>query len=525
MKKNNKKFVASLSSLALVLSASTAISCSSKKTFFNYKSYFHPDYIDELSHQYDYKAFDSINEFTQDIKLNKASAGIGSDMQATQLIKQNLLQKIDYLDIFWPENEEKPSWAKDKKLNEYINSPEYRKYQESLFTAQVNEHLKSYDNWLATNVLETKDKKEVHLVDYFVPYFSQDMVVAYNPKKIKSKLNLDSLSDDLYQYDKLIIDEILQQQKNTKTSQTQINKLDLISILKGLRNKGYERWALTNSVRDSMVYGSTFIETSVNPLTGEKEYTSEHLSGEASTENNKDLYKVWLNAYSNLIKTGIGHSFNSKNIYLSGDGLEIVNKLVDPNEAPQAAILYNGDAIDAYFANDNDSRALDRNIRFLRPSGNLLLVDGLIISAHEDQQTYQNIIRDARKYIYGGLQKNEQEHSWLNIDSEIVEKYAYYHNYDNVGYTSAYQCAFDYIKENYFNFDDEESKEIDDKTKAYEQYYAQNLYAIGSESTIIDPLSKNNSLYEYKVHHVKMSPIEQIVETNINTYWNELISS
>ncbi|MCU9932060.1 hypothetical protein NW733_05365 [Mycoplasmopsis felis] len=69
----------------------------------------------------------------------------------------------------------------------------------------------------------------------------------------------------------------------------------------------------------------------------------------------KVLYEILIDSFVDLIKDGTGFDIrNNKHITLKGDGLEIVNDLINPNRPDiNAAIMYNGDAIDSYYGSDN----------------------------------------------------------------------------------------------------------------------------------------------------------------------------
>ncbi|MFV8479436.1 hypothetical protein ACNQ2L_00295 [Mycoplasma sp. T193] len=65
-----------------------------KPAFYNYKSYMSKTNIDKIQKDFTYKTFDEINEFTNALVNNKAIAGIGSDFQAIDLIKKDILKKL-----------------------------------------------------------------------------------------------------------------------------------------------------------------------------------------------------------------------------------------------------------------------------------------------------------------------------------------------------------------------------------------------------------------------------------------------
>ncbi|MGV2393808.1 UNVERIFIED_CONTAM: hypothetical protein O8I53_13180 [Campylobacter lari] len=57
-----------------------------KPVFYNYQSYLDKNIEERLNQSFDFKEFDTINEFTKAILTHKTIAGIGSDSQAANLI-------------------------------------------------------------------------------------------------------------------------------------------------------------------------------------------------------------------------------------------------------------------------------------------------------------------------------------------------------------------------------------------------------------------------------------------------------
>ncbi|SGA22905.1 Uncharacterised protein [Mycoplasmopsis arginini] len=55
----------------------------------------------------------------------------------------------------------------------------------------------------------------------------------------------------------------------------------------------------------------------------------------------------------------------------------MLNHLIEPKEGrSDSAVIYNGDALDAYYSKDNFASVEDGLIRFIRPKYNYLLMDG-----------------------------------------------------------------------------------------------------------------------------------------------------
>ncbi|SGA03064.1 Uncharacterised protein [Mycoplasmopsis arginini] len=71
-----------------------------RPSIYNYESYLHPQIVNNLKKNYNYKEFKEINEFTQALTQDKAIAGVGSDFQTAQLILDKKIKKINFERIF-----------------------------------------------------------------------------------------------------------------------------------------------------------------------------------------------------------------------------------------------------------------------------------------------------------------------------------------------------------------------------------------------------------------------------------------
>lgn len=121
-----KKSAIALGAIGALSAVSVAIALKAKKpfkpTFYNYKSYISDSGHQILSSNFDYKEFDTLNEFTKAILTRKALGGIGSDAQAVQLIRRDKLKEIDYLKVFIKDQKNRPNWEKMHKVKIYHTS-------------------------------------------------------------------------------------------------------------------------------------------------------------------------------------------------------------------------------------------------------------------------------------------------------------------------------------------------------------------------------------------------------------------
>ncbi|WP_052462026.1 hypothetical protein [Mycoplasmopsis californica] len=514
---NNKtKKILRGSSIGLAVCAITGITAFSiaykannpfKPTFYNYKSYMSDDGKDVMNKHFDYKEFETLNEFTRAIMTNKAMAGIGSDSQAVQLIRRGKLKEIDYLKLFQEDNN-RPEWAKNKTYQQYRDSAEYRMFQKNLFTDLTWKHMSAYDQILKTD-FDNKpwaDGRERHLYDYFVPYFTQDMVIGYNPVKVDpslqdADLNTPEGRKKLYLTDQKILKTLGEtgQNKGVKSDKKEVLFKDALSALK---KHGFNRWQITDAVRDNMIYGSAYSHDKDGKI------IPNIISGEAGDiQKQPELYKKYIDNFANLIKDGLGYELTNPNIQLLGDGQLILTNLITDQSNANASIMYNGDASDAYFSDDNDVSVANGTIRFIRPRSNLLLIDGLVVVNSDlvTEEQYDKLYNTAKEAFLHGLQYK----SWDKFSTKEIEEFPSYKNFDFVTYTPAVKVLYDYALNNKFS-------DLD----PYEQQYAKQLYEIKSDYSIIDPIT-GEKMFDYKVDHTAIQPTDQKTQTNLITYWNQ----
>ncbi|WP_027120896.1 type 2 periplasmic-binding domain-containing protein [Mycoplasmopsis lipofaciens] len=460
-----------------------------KPTFYNYGSYMAQDSKNILSSIFDYKEFDTIHEFTKAILTNKALSGIGNDSQAAQLIKRDKLERIDYDYLF--DLRSKLSRSEQIKLDNTtklsdewfsILEPEIKK----LFTDLGWNHMKQYDSLLTEDYLGHKfnDGKTRKLYQYFVPYFAQDMVIVYNPTKLGKEYTDES--------------KIVELETNLLNKINKNYKMD--NILKILSNTGFSKWEATNAVRDNMIYGSSYRYNSKTNI------YEEQPTGEAWQVNRPHLYQDLIDSFIDLIDENIGKKgekiIKTDNIKFLGDGQELLNNIINPYSSIQAGIMYNGDAIDAYFSEDNFKDVKQGTIRFIRPKINLLLIDGFVIVKGTNSNLYKQTLEVAKKSFLNGLNISE----WK---SENAEQYHSYINYDFVGYTPVFKNQFNYINNNYF----------EDISDPYEKEYIKSLFSIKSKMKI-NEINTVNTWLEYDINHIAIQPVNQKTQTEINKYWN-----
>ncbi|OAB48815.1 hypothetical protein [Mycoplasmopsis gallinarum] len=497
-----------------------------KPSFYNFRSYMSEDSIARMQEDFDYKEFDEINQFTNALLTRKAIAGIGNDALAVELIKQNKLAKIDYQTLF--NFDEETVQDKNKLANKL----------KSLYTEQIWEHLISYDEDLKTDNNGKLVAEERHLWEYFVPYFSQDMVVVYNPSKILNKDDFETY----YEFDTQILNQLISE-KNDDLKWTTRTFSDY-DVLRTIKNMGFDNWEITDAVRDNMVYGSSY---RLNTETKQRE-DSQATGDGYDNKNNESIHKELLDQFEELIRDSLDYSLTSKKVNFIGDGLELVDKIIDPNSQINAGIIYNGDVIDAYLSADNHPSVRNGAIRFIRPKTNILLVDGLVISSETNNYYRQKVFEAVKEsYLNGLLDDNgNQITNWDETEEKVIETLEnnmFVLNFDDTGYIPVYKYAYDFIKEHYFDYQLDEAYENEMKARyqnlnlsnerwneifAYEKDYMKSLYDITNEYTLKLPGTNQNLITDstkisYHVDHLAIKPVNEKTLTDIQFYWGQKI--
>lgn len=358
-----------------------------RPSIYNYESYLAPEIKSKLKQNYNYKEFKEVNEFTQALNAEKAIAGVGSDFQAAQLIIDNKIKKINFEKIF----------------GETANDWEVRK---KLFRPALVKHMENFDEYIYKVIASKKhpkakvldatkktydvdgDGKEDHFYDYILPYYSQDKGIAYNTnQKSRPHLNTQGAIDELA---------------------NKSGKLNWMEIVEILKKHHYKHFGWTNAYYDNLMLGA--INKSIPHY----------------NNINEDNYKEYIDSFIEFVKKATGKDIKNTDInFMSNDGLELLNHLIEPKaKRSDAAVLYNGDALDAYYSKDNFSSVEDGNVRFIRPKNNYILMDGWIVSQGLSKSDTDKFLETLRENVYSNNNvKNTFENSLKTIESRFFEEF------------------------------------------------------------------------------------------------------
>ncbi|MFV8472168.1 hypothetical protein ACNQ2A_01970 [Mycoplasma sp. 1458C] len=350
-----------------------------KPAFYNYKSYMSKTNIDKIQKDFTYKTFDEINEFTNALVNNKAIAGIGSDFQAIDLIKKGHIKKIDFKKLFKSVDHAN---FDEELLNKLSDTQFLANVLKEIYSPIVFNHLASYDDELTTDIYGKKIATPAHLWEYFIPYYAQDGMIAYNKSKAinDKEINDNALIDNA--------NALSEQYQTTIQPYSLLNELNLIS------KSGYGNYIITDAIRTNMLYASGYDfqnnKLTLEPFTG------------TSTEQN---YKNQIVQFGNLIQAATSYPIsNSRYITLDGDGQNIVARLLDPsNKQTDSGIVYNGDMLDMYYSDNNYDTVSNGTVEGLKIGQNVLLVDGIVIRNDVDSNYETKLYKTLNESVLENL--------------------------------------------------------------------------------------------------------------------------
>ncbi|WP_027334149.1 hypothetical protein [Mycoplasma elephantis] len=381
-----------------------------KPGFYNYASYISLENRKKLDKTFDYKEFAVLDEFSDALTREKAIAGVGTDHQVVSLIKQDRLKKIDYNHLFG------------------MDTPK------NLISENIWTQLESYDKYLLTDWNGKPFSEPRHLWEYFIPYYAQDFVIAYNHAKNNNKHISVDTHDSYF--------EIL-----TKLAEQDYKKLFILNDFRILLAIGTSRM-----IQDDNTYKDMF-------------YSSD-CDGYVTDDN----YKKQIKSFINMIEDSTKFKINDgKHIIFDGNGQEVLRSLIDPNSDVDMAILFNGDALDAYYSEDNISSVPKGSITIIKPRNNVMAIDGVIINKNASDKEYKNYLDVFNDCFFKGYKEHTKFDTNGNYDKEAslkslydaslkngeidYESYPFLSNFDLINYTPVYKVEYDFHQKYYFDDD------------------------------------------------------------------------
>jgi len=211
-------------------------------------------------------------------------------------------------------------------------------------------------------------------------------------------------------------------------------------ILNTLSKKGYNNFIINDYWRDNLMIGSE----SSNNFTGTLNYNN---------------YERFTNDFKSSMEESVNQKFG-ENIRLETSGVKSLESIIDPNRKWEAAILYNGDALDAYYSSDNFDELIDgKDIKVVIPDNPIFLLDGLVINNNADKNELNKLYDVISKNIYDGIAiSDDNEYNNLINNSNLLNQYKnnpLFINFDYVNYSTPFKyfrkLLFDTNGLNYFS--------------------------------------------------------------------------
>ncbi|WP_245979681.1 hypothetical protein [Mycoplasma struthionis] len=499
-----------------------------KVSIYNYESYLEKGIIQELKKDYSYHTFTNLEEFNRAINNKKAVAGVSSDYQIANLILDKKLRKINFNLVYGKEfrNEDEvlnlyPDLVKEK-LNEFDNwiINKIKEKNPNNLKTQPYLYLDSNNNVLG---FEVDNKPGIdHFYEFLIPYFTLDKLIVYNIDK-NNTFNRNNLKENA----------------NFDDVKTKENWKDILETLVSKYKKPRVYW--TNWYQDNAMIGQFYgVESGKHP--------EWYQNGEWA-KTTKDNYKQIIDSFTDLVQDAVGKSIkNTFSNKLVTDGQELVSSIIEPQPGKSdISIMYNGDALDSYYASDNfESLGDTQHIDFIRPKNNYMNIDAWIVSADTDDKGFEKLLKHLNQYVFKSAaysekdltkiylknvyteiknQKNIDVKSMLfndddfnkpkdvnEIDSDFfknnyeifqnsfaLEALPYIVNFDAINYTPSYLGVNQFIEKWYF-LDEEKNKD---------------LVAI----EIFDPSFNKN------IKHRSYEPLDLALKTQIVDYYYEKTKS
>ena len=285
----------------------------------------------------------------------------------------------------------------------------------SFYSEQTNKQLDFFDKYLGVNSEIKGDVDGDGLVDHFyeylVPIWLNNKVFMYNSKKIND--NIPNFNNDF----------------------------SYINILKELTNKGVDVWAWTNAAIENSVVGSEISN-----------------DGIFNTELTNENYVQRIDEFAQIIERGTGSTINNSKVNIFEDDSDVVlQSTIDSKSFIKGSYLFNGDALDAYWSDDNFENVANGTIKLVKPKNSPSFIDGFVVSSSISPEKQVKLLQEMNEIFFRGKFMTKEEISAEIVTNEGIDWSILpsLNNFDYVNYTPTSKGEYDFILENYFQDEDE----------------------------------------------------------------------
>ena len=437
-----KKIIGIITGVVALLASIITIICLKiafpfKPSFYSYSSYFDEKTVEDINKKYSYKEYGDVNSFEFALENNKIIGGITSDYAIITLINEGKVS---------PLRKKMEQIMERIKPNCFLNNT-----WEEYFTPEAVEQMNSFDPYLDQKLLQTMygneygSKYVFSFSDFVIPYFINDKLLAYDTSKVFNEINMPKDPFNFTQAPTLV---------------------QALNALRGKLNDIQIQW--TKNERENIALGS-----SIN-----------------NPENNWDTtitsqnYLELINNFANMIFEGTGASIsNIKRNLFDSDSDIILNNLINPTSKIDAAFIYNGDALDAYYGHDNFSAITDGDrLRIIRTKYTVRILDCFVISSSIDDNEQKKLLEYFSEIIFKDIFVTDEELNKSNPET-IYQDNVILRIFDYVNYTPTAKSAYDYIYKNYF---------YDEETQTYDEI-ARSIFQVSSTNEQLGIYVKNLS--------------------------------
>ncbi|SMC15950.1 hypothetical protein [Mycoplasmopsis agassizii] len=393
-----------------------------KKVFFNFSQYASDSNLEKMQEHFNYRTYSDVEEFKDQLLASKIASGITSLYTAASFIKDGLIQPIDY-DAFF--NLETPRGA-----NFYDDD-----WAKKTFTPVVYQQLKSYDEYLNSNEnLKNKyPNQPLHFWNFFVPYYAQEKIFAYDWNDLDKTKLTDKEKENL----EIDFDTRL-------AEKNQDNSLGNVMQITNSLFSNNQMIVVHDEMRDNYAIGSSnFVDQEV-----------ENFDPVLSLKDNK--YQKYLDQFSSDISNATNNSTfaDVAKLQMLPDSDIVLNSLINPDLNVGASVMYNGDAIDAFFAKDNFQKYKDEEnniditpVRIKKLKTEIVLIDGLILPSYLTENEKKDVLKTTHDSLYDG---------WFVEDYQTIpdELYGTYQNKNSSETSQMYDDENStFTKEGFKNYD------------------------------------------------------------------------
>ena len=416
------KLISSLLSTAMIAAPiATTVSCSSnmsvgfKIALYNYKDYTSNDSKETMSKYFNYKEFNDLPDFSQALQASKTIGGVGSDYYNAKLALGGYIKPLNF--------------KKALHINYRDKADLENILRTRVYTPAAWRQMSYFDSLLANagggkGLDNDQDGQVDKLWEYMIPYYMQNKTLVFNINRPGVHWSADELAK---LEDPTKINEVFEQTVNgEKRDRT------YVGLLKTLKDHGYTNFVVNDYMRDNMIIGSE---------------TNGKLTGKVPS---LDVAKEQLEGFKNTFIQGVGINpfTETKHVKFEASGGQSLSSIIDPEKHWQASFLYNGDAIDAYYSNDNFESLEDgKDIRFVNPINPVYLLDGIVLSSMVSEETEDRFYEAIYNSWLQGWSGHKDEDftkpliQW-DSDDDGIHAPAIANNFDFVNYTIPFRDVY-----------------------------------------------------------------------------------